>query len=120
MYSILAPFSTCSKTRFKVSLKSGKARSGFLKLVLYSCNIPGFKDMSSIRNEAGKYHSCVRCAISFDNTVQGKKGPNILLSATIETRRNVESLKETAEMVRKRGPHERGWALKEISNFWSE
>lgn len=74
--------------------------------------------MSSIRHGAGGNQSCMRYTISVKDVVLGTKSSNRLLSATTETRRKLESLKEFARMTRRNAQRERRrWALKEKSSF---
>lgn len=59
------------------------------------------------RHGAGSYHHCVRCMISFQNTVHGKKRWNRLWAATSKTQRPIQSLKEMAGRVSERGQRQR-------------
>lgn len=119
MRSILKPLRNCSETGFQVSLKIGKVLRFLWRLVSYCSDILEPKDMSFMRHGAGRYQSCVRCTLIFEDTVQGRKSPSRLVSATTETRRSVGSLDVTARMVRERGQKgKRRWALKKISTCY--
>lgn len=77
--------------------------------------------MSSTRHGAGKYHPCVRCTIRFEDVLQRRKSRNSFLSATTETHKKVESLKEIARMVKENSQKKkRRWALDEVLNLLSE
>lgn len=56
--------------------------------------------MSSARQGAGRYHPCLRSVVRSENMLQGMKSPNQLMSATTKTRRNLESLKDSARRMR--------------------
>lgn len=63
----------------------------------------------------------MRCAVNFEEMVQGRKSPTLLLLATTETQERVESSKEVAGMMTGAGQKERRrWALKEISGLLSK
>lgn len=65
----------------------------------YCCDSFEAKDISSIPHEAGIYHLCVRCTISFENMAHSRERPNRLLAARTESRRKVQSLKDIAGVM---------------------
>lgn len=92
----------CTETLFEFMLTEEKVWRCFPRDVSYCCDAPQAKDMSSILHGAGRYHPSVRCMVGFEYMLHGGKRPNRLLVATAETRRQVQSLKEVAEMVSER------------------
>lgn len=101
MPSVLAPLKNCSETDVEVSLKPGKIRGGFPKLVWYCRTIPKAKDMSSIRNEVDRYHPCVRRAIRFEDVVQGKKSPDCFFWPLLKREKSVKFRKDCRDGKKK-------------------
>lgn len=100
---VSAPLRNCTETEFEVSLKGRKVWRCFVKLASDCCKAPEAMNLSSIGYEAGRYYPRVRCAISFEDTVQGTNSLSRLMTVTTETQRKAESLKEAAGMARERG-----------------
>lgn len=96
MRSILARLINGSETGSEVFLKDSKLYRCFPRLVSYRCDIPEAADMSSIRHEARRCHSCVKSTVKFKDMTQGRRSTSWLLSGTTDTRRKVKSLEETA------------------------
>lgn len=93
MHSVLASLRTCSDAKLKVSLKGGKGLSCLPKLFLYCFDVQKAKYLSFTRHRTSRYHLPVRCTISFEETVQGRKILERVLSAANRMGRKMESLK---------------------------
>lgn len=104
-------------THFQVTLKEVTFRDAFRELGRILATLRRLKK-SSIWRRAGRYHTCVRFNISFQDMVYGRKRPNSLLAATIETQKQVQSLKERAVVVGEQSQRQsRGQILTKIKKL---
>lgn len=101
--SILEPLKKYTETDFEVTLKKRKVWKCFSGVASNCCDILEAREMSCTRHEACRHHPCLRCTISFENTLHGGKRPSRLLAVTAETQRQVQGLEEMDGMVSRRG-----------------
>lgn len=73
MRSFLEPLRKSSEIGFEVTLKEGKFWRCFPKVVLYCLDILETREMFFFRHGAGGHHPCVRCRLSSENMVLGRK-----------------------------------------------
>lgn len=91
VFFLCKPQRNATETGFEVTL-AGKARRFFPGLLSSCHDISEANGMSSTPHEANRYYSFVRCTVTFESMVHGRKRPSRLLAETIETRGQVQSL----------------------------